>query len=203
MMRNQAMPILYYIRHGETDWNVEGRLQGQRDLPINANGRAQAYRCGEVLRDLFARDAINPASLDFVSSPLGRTRETMERLRAALQLDPASSRTDSRLTEVSFGQWEGFTLAELGARFPDAIAARERDKWNFTPPDAESYAAMSRRMREWYDTLTRDTVAVAHGGTFRGLIVQLGIASKEEAPFLDVKQGVVYVIQQGSMARYA
>src|SRR6266571_381641 len=109
-------PVLYYIRHGETDWNVEGRLQGQCDIPINANGRAQAYRCGEVLRDLFARDAINPASLDFVSSPLGRTRETMERLRAALQLDPASSRTDPRLAEISFGQWEGFTLAELGAR---------------------------------------------------------------------------------------
>ena len=196
-------PTLYYIRHGETDWNVAARLQGARDIPINANGRAQADRCGEVLRDLFARDAIDPAGLDFVSSPLGRTRETMERLRAGLRLDPAAYRTDPRLIEVGFGQWEGCTLAELGARFPDAIAARDRDKWNFTPPDAESYAAMSRRMREWYNALTRDTVAVAHGGTFRGLIVQLGIASEQEAPFLDVAQGVVYVIQQGSMARYA
>jgi broad specificity phosphatase PhoE len=196
-------PVLYYIRHGETDWNVEGRLQGQCDIPINAKGRTQADLCGGILRDLLARDAINPASLDFVSSPLGRTRETMDRLRAVLQLDPATYRTDPRLIEVSFGQWEGFTLAELGARFPDAIAARERDKWNFTPPDAESYAATSRRMREWYDTLTRDTVAVAHGGTFRGLLVQLGLASEQEAPFLDVAQGVVYVIQQGGMARYA
>jgi probable phosphoglycerate mutase len=196
-------PVLYYIRHGETDWNVEGRLQGRCDIPINARGRTQADLCAGILRDLLARDAINPASLDFVSSPLGRTRETMERLRAVMRLDPATYRTDPRLTEVSFGQWEGFTLAELGARFPDAIAARERDKWNFTPPDAESYAATSRRMREWYDTLTRDTVAVAHGGTFRGLIVQLGLAAEQEAPFLDVAQGVVYVIQQGSMARYA
>jgi probable phosphoglycerate mutase len=195
-------PVLYYIRHGETDWNVAARLQGQHDIPINANGRAQADRCGEVLHDLFARDAIDPAGLDFVSSPLGRTRETMERLRTALQLDPAAYRIDPRLIEVGFGQWEGFTLAELGARFPDAITARDRDKWNFTPPDAESYATMSRRMREWYQTLTRDTVAVAHGGTFRGLIVQLGIASEQEAPFLDVTQGVVYVIQQGGMARY-
>jgi broad specificity phosphatase PhoE len=196
-------PVLYYIRHGETDWNVEGRLQGQRDIPINARGRMQADHCGAILRDLLARDAIDPASLDFVSSPLGRTRETIERLRAVLQLDPATYRTDPRLTEVSFGQWEGFTLAELGARFPGAIAARERDKWNFTPPDAESYAAMSRRMREWYDTLTRDTVAVAHGGTFRGLIVQLGIASEQKAPFLDVAQGVVYVIRDGSVGHYA
>ncbi len=193
-------PVLYYIRHGETDWNVEGRLQGQRDIPINASGRAQAYRCGAILRDLLARESGEP---DFVASPLGRAGETMERIRGVLGLDPKDYRVDARLTEVSFGLWEGFTLAELATRFPDEAAARERDKWNFTPPQAESYATMSRRMRAWHDALTRDTVAVAHGGTLRGLIVQLGIASKEEAPFLDVKQGVVYVIRDGSMSRYA
>jgi len=193
-------PILYYIRHGETDWNVESRLQGQRDIPINANGRAQADRCGEILRDLLARESGEP---DFVASPLGRARETMERIRTVLGRDPQDYRTDERLAEVSFGLWEGFTLAELAARFPDEAAARNRDKWGFTPPQAESYATMSLRMRAWYDALDRDTVAVAHGGTLRGLIVQLGIASKDEAPFLDITQGIVYVIRDGSMTRYA
>jgi probable phosphoglycerate mutase len=127
----------------------------------------------------------------------------MERVRGVLGLDPKAYRIDARLTEVSFGLWEGFTLAELAARFPDAAAARERDKWGFTPPQAESYATMSLRMRAWYEALDRDVVAVAHGGTLRGLIVQLGLASKEEAPFLDIKQGVVYVIRDGSMSRYA
>jgi probable phosphoglycerate mutase len=193
-------PVLYYIRHGQTDWNVEARLQGQRDIPINANGRAQADCCGKILRDLLAREAGEP---DFVASPLGRARETMERVRLSLERDPRDYRIDPRLTEVSFGQWEGYTLAELAARFPDAAAARERDKWNFTPPEAESYATMSLRMRNWYEDLTRDTVAVAHGGTLRGLIVQLGIASKDEAPYLDVTQGIVYVIRDGSLTRYA
>jgi broad specificity phosphatase PhoE len=193
-------PVLYYIRHGETDWNVESRLQGQRDIPINAHGRAQADRCGEILRDLLARES---GERDFVASPLGRARETMERVRTVLGRDPRNYRTDERLAEVSFGLWEGFTLAELAARFPDEAAARERDKWDFTPPQAESYATMSLRMRAWYDTLDRDTVAVAHGGTLRGLIVQLGIASKDEAPFLDIMQGIVYVIRDGGMTRYA
>jgi probable phosphoglycerate mutase len=61
---------------------------------------------------------------------------------------------------------------------------------------------MSVRVRDWYDALTRDTVAVAHGGVLRGLIVQLGICSAEEAPFLDIGQGVVYVIRDGTMSRY-
>ena len=82
------MPLLYYIRHGETDWNVEARLQGGRDIPLNANGRAQATHSGEVLRELLAHDALDPASLDYIASPLGRTRETMERVRTALALDP-------------------------------------------------------------------------------------------------------------------
>lgn len=193
------MPVLYYARHGETDWNTQARLQGQRDIPINARGRAQANQCGIILRDLIARDAIDP---DFVSSPLGRARETMEIMRTALGRDPHDYRVDARLAEVSFGQWEGFTLDELRRTAPEAVDARERDKWGFTPPDAESYATMSQRMGSWYDSLTRDTVAVAHGGTLRGLIVQLGICSAEEAPFLDIGQGVVYVIHDGQLTRY-
>jgi broad specificity phosphatase PhoE len=196
-------PRLYYIRHGETDWNVEGRLQGQRDIPINARGRAQARRCGEILRDLVACDALDPAALDFVSSPLGRARETMEIMRSTLGLAATAYRIDARLAEVAFGDWEGFTGAELSARWPEIYAERERDKWRFTPPGGESYATMSARVREWYDALACDTVVVAHGGTLRGLVVQLDIASWDNAPFLDVSQGVVYAIKPGHIARYA
>ena len=64
-------PTVYYIRHGETDWNVAGRLQGRHDVPLNGRGRAQATHCGDILRDLFARDGRNRAELDYVSSPLG------------------------------------------------------------------------------------------------------------------------------------
>jgi probable phosphoglycerate mutase len=196
-------PTLYYIRHGETDWNVEARLQGGRDIPINANGREQARRCGEILRDLLARDGRAAESFDFVASPLGRARETMEIARAEIGLPADGYRTDARLTEVGFGGWEGFSLGELHRTAPDLIAAREHDKWRFVPPQGESYEAMSLRVARWYADLTRDTVAVAHGGTLRGLIVRLGIMSAEEAPLLDIGQGVVYLIADGRMTRYA
>jgi probable phosphoglycerate mutase len=196
-------PLVYYIRHGETDWNVEWRLQGAQDIPLNAAGQVQATHCGSILRDLAGVDGRAIEVLDFVSSPLGRARQTMELLREALAVDPRAYRIDPRLTEISFGSWEGLTLAEVSARDPGAVAARERDKWNYVPAGGESYAMMSLRMRDWYASLTRDTVVVAHGGTLRGLLVHLGLATPEVAPHLDIRQGVVYRIAEGAMAVYA
>ena len=194
---------LYYLRHGETDWNVEGRLQGGRDIPLNARGRTQAVHCGEILRDLFARDRIDTTSLDFICSPLGRARKTMELARAELALPPEDYRIDDRLTEVTFGEWEGFTLAELRNSDSQRVAAREHDKWRFIAPGGESYEQMSWRMRDWYESLTSDAVVTAHGGTARGLMAVLGLAKPAAAPLVDIAQGVVYVFAGSALTRYA
>jgi len=71
------------------------------------------------------------------------------------------------------------------------------------PPQAESYATMSLRMRAWYDTPRAGRRRGCAWRDVRGLVVQLGLASKDEAPFLDIKQGLVYVIRDGSMSLYA
>jgi len=196
-------PTIYYIRHGETDWNVAGRLQGRRDVPLNAQGRAQGSHCGEILRDLFARDNRDPNSLDYVSSPLKRAGETMQLLRTALDLVPDAFRRDERLAEIAFGEWEGFTIAQLHEHDPARIAQREHDKWHFVPPGGESYEMVSVRMRDWYESLDRDTVVTAHGGTARGLIAFLGIARPAAAPLLDIEQGVVYVFEGETLTRYS
>jgi broad specificity phosphatase PhoE len=198
-----TQPSIYYLRHGETDWNVGGRLQGRRDIPLNANGRGQATHCGEILCDLFARDGRDPSTLDYVSSPLGRATQTMESARAALGLPPEGYRTDELLAELSFGHWEGFTIKQLHERDPVHISQREHDKWHFVPPGGESYKMVSARMAQWHASLTRDTVATAHGGTARGLMAHLGIAKAAAAPLLDVAQGVVYVFKGDQMTRYA
>jgi probable phosphoglycerate mutase len=195
-------PTIYYIRHGETDWNVAGRLQGRHDVPLNARGRSQAVHCGEILRELFARDGRNPADFSYVSSPLGRARETMELVRPPLGLPRGGYCVEERLAEIAFGDWEGFTIAQLHVRDPQRIATREHDKWHFVPPGGESYEAVSARMREWYENLTRDTVAVAHGGTARGLMAHLGIARPAAAPLVDIAQGVVYVFEGKQLTRY-
>jgi probable phosphoglycerate mutase len=194
---------VYYIRHGETDWNVAGRLQGRRDVPLNARGRAQATHCGDVLRDLLACGNRDPEAVDYVSSPLKRACETMELLRAALGLAGEGYRRDERLAEIAFGEWEGFTIAQLHTRDPARIAQREHDKWHFVPPGGESYEVVSARMRGWYESLVRDTVVTAHGGTARGLIAVLGIAKPAAAPLLDIEQGMIYMFEGETLTRYS
>jgi probable phosphoglycerate mutase len=198
-----ASPTVYYIRHGETDWNAAGRLQGHRDIPLNAKGRGQAAHCGAVLRDLLAREGRDPADLDFVSSPLARAIRTMELLRPALGLASDGYRIEPRLIELSFGDWEGSTIALLHQNDPVRISQREHDKWHFVPPGGESYEMVAARMRGWYDSLERDTVATAHGGTARGLMACLGIAKPAVAPLIDIIQGEVYVFQGDKLTRYA
>jgi len=195
-------PVLYYIRHGETDWNVEGRLQGWHDPALNAVGRRQAAVCAGILRDLIERDGQSPADYGYVASPLQRARQTAEIMRAALGLDPGDYHVDARLREIGFGEWEGLTFRDVRSRAPQALAERERNKWGFVPPGGESYAQVALRMREWYDALDGKTVVIAHGGTARALIGLLGITRPAEAPSVDIGQGVVYRFANGSMSRF-
>jgi probable phosphoglycerate mutase len=195
-------PKLYFVRHGETDWNLERRLQGQHDIPLNALGREQALRCGSILRDLLGRDGRGVSDFDYVSSPLSRARETMERIRSILALEPERYSTDARLMEMSFGRWEGFTFAELQMREADALARRERDKWGFVLPGGESYAQLAVRVRAWYESVEHDTVVAAHGGVCRALMAHLGIARPEAASTGEIGQGVVYLFDGDRVSRH-
>jgi probable phosphoglycerate mutase len=196
------MPTIYYIRHGETEWNAEGKLQGGQDIPLNDLGRAQAANAGGILAGLFARDGRSEQSLAFVASPLGRARSTMELVRGALKLPIAGYALDDRLREIGYGDWEGSTLAQMQASDPAVFAARQADKWTVPPPGGESYAAVQARMRDWYDQLKADTVAVAHGGTARALMVALGIETSDSAADLTIEQGAVYVFGTDGVEKY-
>jgi broad specificity phosphatase PhoE len=196
-------PVVFYIRHGETSWNAEGRLQGAQDVALNDRGCRQAAHAGHILSDLFARDGRDKATLPFVSSPLGRARSTMELVRRVLELPPDDYALDDRLREIGYGVWEGSTLAEMQAADPELYARRLTAKWTLAPEGGETYAAVQLRMRDWYDSLLADTVAVAHGGTARALMVALGLETPESAADLLIEQGAVYVFQDGGLRKYS
>ena len=195
--------VIYYIRHGETSWNAQGRLQGTQDTALNDLGRSQAVQSGHILSDLLARDGRNKSELPYLSSPLLRARTTMELMRGALDLPPHDYATDDRLREIGYGRWEGFTLAEMEAADPAFFAKRLADKWRVAPEGGETYEAVQRRMRDWYDHLRSDMVVVAHGGTARALMVALGFETPQSASDLPIAQGAVYVFGDGGLKKYS
>ena len=197
------MPTIYHIRHGETDWNVDGRLQGWRDLPMNARGLQQAAHAAHILHELFAREGKSPEDFTYVSSPLTRATATMRIVRTELKLPVDDFTCDDRLREIGYGVWEGSTLAEMQAADPELYARRLTAKWTLAPEGGETYASVQLRMRDWYDSLLVDTVAVAHGGTARALMVALGIETPESAADLFIEQGAVSVFGDGGLKKYS
>jgi broad specificity phosphatase PhoE len=191
LMSSSGRPVIFFIRHGETDWNAEGRLQGQRDIPLNDLGRVQAEEAGVILGSMHA----NPEDLDWWVSPLLRTRETAERARTAIGLNPTYYKTDERLKELAFGRWEGMTWKEVRRTDPTAATHREKNKWDAVPPDGESYVMLASRIISFLPNLRRDSVLVSHGGVGRALMHIIGGYQKEAASGQYILQGKVLLFQ--------
>jgi broad specificity phosphatase PhoE len=191
-----AFPLCV-VRHGETDWNAEGRLQGQQDIRLNGRGRDQASSVGRLLK----RDYPGVITFDFVSSPLVRAQDTMRLLRGELGLDPEAYRLDERLKELTFGSWEGFTWSEMQARDAVGCTAREADKWGYRPPGGESYAMLSERIAGWLADLKAPTLAVTHGGVARVLLGLLAGVAQKDLPLRDITQGRALMFE-GEKARW-
>ncbi len=182
-------PTIYYMRHGETDWNVEGRLQGGIDTPLNELGLTQAAHAGRVLAGLFARRGLDASNLAFVASPLQRARVTMDMVRAELKLPPGGYALDDRLREIGYGHWEGSTLAQARVSHPELYASRERDKWGALPPGGESYASVQIRMRDWYELVA--------GGHRRGGPWRHGAGADGGAGHRNTRQRLRFIYRAG------
>jgi probable phosphoglycerate mutase len=164
------------IRHGETAWNVDTRIQGQLDVPLNETGRWQAQR---LARALAAREPIDVV----YTSDLLRAWETA---RAVSETTGAPVVTDEGLRERGFGVFQGKTFAEIEASLPEeALRWRKRDPF-WAPEGGESLTAMRRRVVETLHTLaSRHTgeqiVLVAHGGVM-DLLYRAATGQELQAP---------------------
>lgn len=106
---------IFLLRHGETNWNQEGRLQGRTDIPLNQNGRSQIRHSAEILAEL------SPGIDLIFSSPLSRARESAEIVADRLKYNKADILVESLLTERCFGTGEGLSAAERNQKYPDGI----------------------------------------------------------------------------------
>ena len=190
---------LWFIRHGETEYNREGRLQGQQDIGLNPKGREQASAVGRALRKLAGPEIDRlEKSRAFVASPLLRTRQTMELARSAMGLDPQAYALNDDLKELTFGDWEGLTWLEVEARDPEGAAARATDKWGFVPPNGESYAGLALRLTPWVEAMERDLFVASHGGVARALMYLLAGVRPEIAANAGIHQGRAILFSDGS-----
>lgn len=151
---------LYIARHGQTEANAAGIFQGRNDTPLTERGREQAALVGRTIAPYLEQHL----GLRFVSSPLPRTRATMEIILEALGRPRHAYETDERIIEMDLGEWAGLTVAEAEARDPAFHARREIDKWNIPIPGGESYAMVAARAVSFLGGLKTDTFAVSHGG---------------------------------------
>lgn len=159
--------LIYLVRHGETLWNREDRIQGQRDAPLTERGVDQARRAGLTLREVMPGEA--PFVL--IRSPLGRARRSADLVLDAIGPRVSEVRTDERVMEMNWGRWEGLLRREIVARDPELWRRFEADSWSVAPPEGESYGTLAARARDWLESMADEPrlVVVAHGGFGRML----------------------------------
>lgn len=154
---------IYLVRHGETDWNQAGLLQGQTDIALNAQGLEQAREAAERLKEV-------PFEIAFCS-PLIRAKRTAETIIGDRKI---TLTTDERLRELNFGPWEGVDIRMI----KDAASQPFTNPGSYIPPEgAESFAQLYKRSGEFVDQVllplegTYETVlVVAHGGVNRSIL---------------------------------
>ncbi|MGJ8616921.1 MAG: histidine phosphatase family protein [Sulfitobacter sp.] len=180
-------PKIWFLRHGQTEWNKVYRLQGQLDSPLTSQGISEARRQAAILPPILAQ---NP---DILVSPLGRARQT-----ADIALGHAAYQTDPRLMEIDAGAWQGMLRSDIMAAHPE---------WAVTGPSAleiyeaaeggEGLAAFEARIRAVLYDLTGPTVIVAHGllgQVLRAIVCEI---EPKQAGTLSNQQGCVYLLEDG------
>ena len=161
------MKTLYLIRHGQTEWNVQKRMQGRLDSPLTKMGKAQADANGKVLKEIAELDAL-------VVSPSGRTRETAYIVNSYLRA-PVSY--EDALMERDCGEWSGLSIDEIEAAFPRAWQQRIDDPYYHRPPAGENFDDMIDRVRGFLDSLFErehsEIALVTHSALSRAILTYL------------------------------
>lgn len=187
--------LIYLTRHGETQYNRQNRFNGRTDSPLTELGVSEAHRQGRVLGEVLEPDS----SLRIVSSPLGRAMHTAEIIRDQIRMTGYEIETDPRLTEISFGEWEGLTMEEIQSRFPGEWDKRHNNMWTYVVPGGESYEMVARRAADWLGEAHGPMLVVTHGGVERILRGLYGRLPTGEIGHLPEPQDLLFMLSDGQI----
>jgi len=185
------LPLLYLLRHGQTEWNAAGRFQGQMNSDLTEVGQGHAATQGRLLEPIFERFP----DIDIFGSPLGRVKETAQIALADYGREPVFN---DDLKEIDFGNWESLTKSEIEAGWPDLFNAGQTDMDLYLfSPSGETYDDMHLRCHRFLSGLTQPAVIFSHGLTITFLRKIARDLSYEEFSQLRRQQGCIYVIEDG------
>jgi len=177
------MTSLLLIRHGETAWNAEHRLQGKTDIPLSARGRS-------MVQSWLVPKTFN--NFEWISSPLIRATETAKIMGHTARVEPA-------LMEMSWGQWEGLNWVTLQAELgPEVMLTHGADSLDFRPPEGESPRDVQRRLRPWLEKIDKPTVAICHKGIIQAIYALASGWQMSGKPPIKFKHGHAYLFQVNS-----
>ncbi|MCR8825584.1 histidine phosphatase family protein [Pseudosulfitobacter koreensis] len=184
-------PDLLILRHGETTWNREARMQGAQDSPLTAAGRAQARHQGAVL------SAFGCEGHAWYASPQGRAWQTAE----LANTQGAAITADARLAEIAVGDWSGLLFDTIRAEAPHLFEDADSLAWYDHAPGGEGLAAVAARTLAFLDALTGPAVVVTHGITSRILRCHLLGLPWSRFDTLQCGQGVVWHLSKRQQQR--
>jgi len=181
-------PDLLILRHGETEWNLAGRLQGAEDSPLTPRGREQAAAQARLL------DRFDLSDWAVISSPQGRCVGT-----ARIALGPRfdTVRYDPRLVEITMGDWTGKLRRDIAAEAPHLFEKDDGMVWYDHAPGGEGLEGIYARTGDFLRGLTGPSVIVTHGITSR--MLRCHVLGLDPGAFADLPggQGVIYHMSQG------
>lgn len=185
---------LLLARHGQTAWNLQGRFQGNSDIPLDETGRRQASALGFRLSD-------EPVDVIFASD-LQRSWGTAEIIA---EHNEAELIPEPRLREVNFGEWEGMTYEEIKILYPEALESWEKDLLHEAAPGGENLEQFASRVEDVLDRIkserpSRDVLIVAHGGSLQILLCHtLGLSPLDYWKFnlSQASLSIVHLYDQG------
>lgn len=143
--------MILICRHGETQWNIQARKQGNLDSPLTITGLKQGKSLANMLKE-----HIDVQSSTILCSPLARTKQYASIICGTSGVRYDGVTFDDRLKEHSFGLWEGLNEVEIEEMFPGMVKAREADWWDYRVPEGESYALLEARLQPFVDELCSD-----------------------------------------------
>ncbi len=191
---------IYLLRHGETEFNTEGRYQGELDSPLTANGIEQVEHNARLLKMLIDK----PGEWELFSSPLGRAQQSTEIMCQVIGFNKGNVITDDRLKEVSVGKWAGLTIKEIEESWPELMKNANGYNWYFQSPDGESYDSAVKRVSEWLDSIRHKekVIVMSHGLTGRIIRgVYLGLR-KEQSLILEVAHNTFFRLSDRKIERF-